>query len=151
MILFANLKIWDLLAGAVSWNGQKGFAYFEYDKKFISSGLDISPIKMPLKAGNIYSFPELNRKTYNGLPGMLADSLPDKFGNALINKWLAEQGRDVNSYNPVERLLYIGKRGMGALEFEQAERVFSNVSTKIELESLVDAARKAMSKKEKLH
>ncbi|MDR2824117.1 MAG: type II toxin-antitoxin system HipA family toxin [Prevotellaceae bacterium] len=151
MILYARIKIFDEIAGFVSWDNSRELAAFEYDKKFIVRGLELSPIKMPMKNGVVYSFPELNRETYKGLPGMLADSLPDKFGNTLINKWLAEQGRDANSYNPVERLLYQGKRGMGALEFEPAERTFSNIVTKIELETLVDAARKALSDKEKLH
>jgi HipA-like N-terminal domain. len=84
------------------------------------------------------------------LPGMLADSLPDNFGNALINRWLAEQGRDPNSYNPVERLLYEGRRGMGALEFEPAERIMSNISTRIELDGLVEAAGAALSNKQTL-
>ena len=113
--------------------------------------MEISPLKMPLNENVVYSFPELSRETYKGLSGLLADSLPDKFGNALINKWLAEQGRDTNSYNPIERLLYQGKRGMGALEFEPAERFVSDVSSKIELQSLVEVARKALSDKSELN
>src|SRR3546814_20635327 len=74
---------------------------------------------MPLRSG-VYDFPALNYETFKGLPGMLADSLPDKFGNALINRWLAEQGRTAGSFDPVERLCYTGRRGMGALEFEPA-------------------------------
>jgi serine/threonine-protein kinase HipA len=150
MILFAKIKIWDEFAGIVSWNERNGFGAFEYDKKFIAKGWEISPLKMPAKYGVVYSFPELSRETYKGLPGMLADSLPDKFGNTLINKWLAEQGRDADSYNPVERLLYQGKRGMGALEFEPAERFISNTSSKIELQSLVAVAHKALSDKAEL-
>ncbi|MCL2596867.1 MAG: type II toxin-antitoxin system HipA family toxin [Paludibacter sp.] len=150
MILYAKIKIWDELAGIVSWGKQHGMAFFEYDKKFISKGLEISPLKMPLKSGTVYSFPELNRDTYRGLPGLLADSLPDKFGNTLINKWLAEQGRDADSYNSIERLLYQGKRSMGALEFEPAERFISNVSSKIELQSLVEVAHKILLEKSEL-
>ena len=151
MVNYANIRLWGELAGTVSWDERRGVALFEYDKKFISKGLEISPLKMPLSENVVYSFPELNRETYKGLPGLLADSLPDKFGNALINKWLAEQGRDANSYNPIERLLYQGKRGMGALEFEPAERFVSNVSSKIELQSLIDVARKALSDKSELN
>ncbi len=106
---------------------------------------------MPLEANRIYSFPELNFKTFNGLPGMLADSLPDNFGNAIISRWLAENGRNPDSYNPIERLLYQGKRGMGALEFEPAEKISSNASTRIELEGLVEAASLALSHKKKLN
>jgi len=151
MILFAKIKIWDEIAGIVSWDENRKTGAFEYDKNFVTNGLELSPLKMPTKAGVVYSFPELNHKTFNGLPGMLADALPDKFGNTLINRWLAEQGRDPDTYNPVERLLYQGKRSMGALEFEPAERNFANSSSKIELETLVSAARKALYDKEKLH
>jgi serine/threonine-protein kinase HipA len=150
MILFAKIKIWDETVGIATWNEQTQTASFEYNAKSMSQTWDLSPVKMPFQLGKIYSFPELNRQTYNGLPGLLADSLPDKFGNTLINKWLAEQGRNPDSYNPIERLLYQGKRSMGALEFEPAERIFTGTSTKIELETLVDAARKALSEKESL-
>jgi serine/threonine-protein kinase HipA len=149
MVNYAHIRIWEEIAGTVSWNPAREIASFEYDPKFVTKGLDLSPLKMPLQAGQIYSFPELNRTTYKGLPGLLADSLPDKFGNSLINRWLAEQGRDPDSYNPVERLLYLGKRGMGALEFEPAERVVQNTTTKIELEGLIQAARYALADKEK--
>ena len=149
MVNYAHIRIWDEIAGTVSWDPARDIASFEYDPKFVTTGWDLSPLKMPFQAGQVYSFPELNKTTYKGLPGLLADSLPDKFGNALINRWLAEQGRDPDSYNPVERLLYLGKRGMGALEFEPAERVFQNTSTKIELEGLIQAARYALADKEK--
>ena len=151
MILYAKINIWDELAGVVSWNERNGTANFEYDKKFISKAWELSPLKMPLKYGAVYSFPELNRETYKGLPGLLADSLPDKFGNALINKWLAEQGRTADSYNSIERLLYQGKRGMGALEFEPAEKFISNASSKIELQSLIEVAQRALSEKAELN
>jgi serine/threonine-protein kinase HipA len=149
MVNYAHIRIWEEVAGTVSWDPARELASFEYDPKFVNKGWDLSPLKMPLQAGQIYSFPELNRTTYKGLPGLLADSLPDKFGNALINRWLAEQGRDPDTYNPVERLLYLGKRGMGALEFEPAEKVVQNSATKIELEGLIQAARYALADKEK--
>jgi len=149
MVNYAHIRIWDEIAGTVSWDPARDIASFEYDPKFVTKGWDLSPLKMPLQAGQVYSFPELNKTTYKGLPGLLADSLPDKFGNALINRWLAEQGRDPDSYNPVERLLYLGKRGMGALEFEPAERVVQNTSTKIELDGLIQAARYALDDREK--
>ncbi|MDR1368798.1 MAG: type II toxin-antitoxin system HipA family toxin [Dysgonamonadaceae bacterium] len=151
MVDYANVKLWGKQVGVVYWDKTRRVADFEYISKFLQAGLEISPLKMPLEQGRIYSFPELNFKTFKGLPGMLADSLPDNFGNALINRWLAEQGRDPGSYNPIERLLYQGKRSMGALEFEPAEKVFSNVSTKIELDGLVEAARAALDDKEKLN
>lgn len=150
MVDYANVKLWGKLVGVVFWDSAKQIANFEYTSKFVQSDLEVSPLRMPLEANRIYSFPELNIKTFKGLPGMLADSLPDNFGNALINRWLAEQGRDPDSYNPIERLLYQGKRSMGALEFEPAENVISNTSTKIELEGLVEAANIALHNKERL-
>lgn len=140
-----------MLVGVVYWDSAKNRANFEYNPKFVNKGLDISPLKMPLRAGQVYTFPELDRNTFKGLPGLLADSLPDNFGNALINRWLAEQGRDPDSYNPVERLLYQGKRSMGALEFEPAEKVVSNIASKIELEGLVEAARHILEDRKNLN
>ncbi|MDR0646735.1 MAG: type II toxin-antitoxin system HipA family toxin [Elusimicrobiota bacterium] len=145
MINFANVKLWDNLVGVLSWDAASGVASFEYEQKFIQKGLNIAPIKMPLAADRIYSFAELNKKTFKGLPGLLLDSLPDKFGNALINEWLARQGRAPDSYNSVERLLYQGKRSMGALEFEPAQKIIQNTSSKIELEELIFAANKILS------
>lgn len=150
MVDYANVMLWGKLVGVVYWDAVRQTANFEYTSRFVQSGLDVSPLRMPLETNRIYAFPGLNFETFKGLPGMLADSLPDNFGNALINRWLAEQGRDPGSYNPIERLLYQGRRSMGALEFEPAEKIMSNVSTKIELEGLVEAARKALNNKEKL-
>ena len=150
MVSYANVTLWDKLAGVVYWDSARQLANFEYAPQFIRSGLEISPIHIPLEQGRIFAFPELNHQTYKGLPGLLADALPDNFGNMLINRWLAEQGRNPDTYNPVERLLYLGKRGMGALEFEPAEKITSNISTKIELDGLVEAARLAIQRKEKL-
>jgi len=150
MVDYANITLWEKLVGVVYWDSVRQVANFEYAPKFIQDGLNVSPLRMPLEVGRIYSFPELNFQTFKGLPGMLSDSLPDNFGNALINRWLAEQGRDPDSYNPIERLLYQGKRSMGALEFEPAEKIISNASTKIELEGLVEAASLALKDKENL-
>ncbi|GHT56379.1 toxin HipA [Bacteroidia bacterium] len=148
MVNYAYVKLWEELVGIVSWDAVREVANFEYNPKFVAKGLELSPLKMPLQVGQVYSFPELNQETYKGLPGMLADSLPDKFGNTLINRWLAEQGRDADSYNPIERLLYQGKRSMGALEFEPAEKITQDTSTKIELEGLIQAACHALADKE---
>src|SRR5690606_24348413 len=103
MINNAFVKIWDQTIGAVAWNNETGIASFEYDPLFIRSNIDLAPLKMPLRQGNIiYSFPELkNSETFKGLPGLLADVLPDKYGNQLINAWLAQNGRPENSMNPV--------------------------------------------------
>jgi serine/threonine-protein kinase HipA len=118
MVTQAEIHIWGHRAGAVIWNEQRRLAAFEYDPAFLATGLELSPIKMPLRpAGRVYVFPELGQETFHGLPGLLADSLPDRYGNALIDTWLASQGRPPASQNPIERLCYLGTRGMGAMEF----------------------------------
>lgn len=116
MSTLAEVQLWGKTIGAVSLQAGEEVAAFEYDPKFIQSGIEVAPLMMPL-AKRVYSFPALSRQTFHGLPGMLADSLPDKFGNALINAWLANQGRTAESFNAIERLCYTGKRGMGALDF----------------------------------
>lgn len=112
----AIVKLWKKNIGAVSWLDESGYAAFEYEPDFVASGISVSPIMMPLKS-QIYQFPALAKNSFNGLPGLVADSLPDKFGTAVIDAWLASQGRPAGSMNPVERLCYTGRRGMGALEF----------------------------------
>lgn len=142
MINNAFVNIWGKRVGAISWNNDTGVGTFEYDSVFLKSGLDIAPVKMPvLDGGRLFSFPE-NRgnTTFKGLPGLLADVLPDKYGNALINAWLARQGRPTNSLNPVETLCFIGQRGMGALEFEPVEPKSRETATKLELSNLIDIA-----------
>ena len=116
----ATVSLWDHLVGAVSWDSARGYASFEFTPEFLNSGWDIAPLTMPLgdvAEGEIFQFPTLARETFSGLPGLLADALPDKFGNAIIDVWLARNGRSADSFSPVERLCYIGTRGMGALEF----------------------------------
>jgi serine/threonine-protein kinase HipA len=145
MILTAFIHIWGKRLGAVAWNPKTGIASFQYEEAFIKKGLDLAPIKMPLDRASkkIFSFPELRDvNTFKGLPGLLADSLPDKYGNTLINAWLTRSGRASDSLNPVELLCFIGKRGMGALEFEPVMQKTPDASTKIELGSLIDIAEK---------
>ncbi len=115
----ARVKIWGQVVGAIRWDEKKRASYFQYDSQFLNSGIELSPIYMPLSKGNeIYNFKHLNFETYRGLPGLLADSLTDAFGNKLIDMWLAQEGRSREDFSPIERLCYIGNRGMGALEFE---------------------------------
>ncbi len=116
MSTLAEVRLWGRTIGAVSLEEGSDVAVFEYDAAFAQSGIEISPIVMPL-SNRVYTFPELSQQTFYGLPGLLADSLPDKFGHALINAWLATRGRRPDSFNAVERLCYTGERGMGALEF----------------------------------
>ena len=155
MITTALVKIWGKLVGAVAWDPEEKLARFEYDSKFISLDWDLSPLKMPLSNGPIiYSFPKLRAPrvdaydTFKGLPGLLADMLPDKYGNQLINIWLAQQGRPADSMNPVEQLCFIGSRGMGALEFEPSELKTAKRSYTIEVDSLVEMSKKMLFKRE---
>jgi len=114
----AEVRLWGRPIGAVSWDAAQQLGFFEYTPEFRDSSFEVAPLMMPLSS-QIYSFPALARETFRGLPGMLSDSLPDRFGNALIDAWLARQGRS-SDFNPVERLCYTGARGMGALEYRPA-------------------------------
>jgi len=142
----AEVRLWGKRIGGVAWDNKKNIANFEYDPLFIKSGIELSPITMPLSS-QIYSFPALESKTFYGLPGLLADSLPDKFGNALIDVWLAKEGRSPESFNPVERLCYIGKRGMGALEFKPSHGPRNSALKNINIGSLVELASEILSKR----
>lgn len=146
MVTTADVYIWAQKVGTVLWNESRVCANFEYTPEFIRSGLEVSPIMMPL-AKKIYSFQDRDSvNTFLGLPGMLAEALPDAFGRALLDNWLAAQGRQYA--NPVERLCFQGQRSMGALEFVPSmERVLS-IEQAIEVESLVQAAHEALSNKE---
>ncbi|MFV1998504.1 MAG: type II toxin-antitoxin system HipA family toxin [Acidiferrobacterales bacterium] len=135
----AEVKLWGSTIGAVSLDEDKDVAAFEYESEFAKSGIEISPITMPL-SNRVYTFPELSRKTFYGLPGLLADSLPDKFGHALIDAWLATQGRQPGSFNAVERLCYTGERGMGALEFMPSIGPKARQASQIQIDSLVELA-----------
>jgi serine/threonine-protein kinase HipA len=114
--MIAEVQLWGRTIGAVSFDEGREVAAFQYDSEFAKSGIELSPLVMPLSE-QVYQFPALPWGTFHGLPGLLADSLPDKFGNALIDAWLATRGRTPESFNAVERLCYTGTRGMGALEF----------------------------------
>lgn len=138
----ASVMLWGRQIGTLIWANDRG--YFEYDRAFQTSGIELSPITMPLSKVS-YSFPNLNRETYKGLPGLLADSLPDKFGNQLIDQWLERQGRAADSFSPLERLCYIGSRGMGALEFKPALGSWNEASLPIDIAELVTLANVALS------
>ncbi|HFK8542201.1 TPA: type II toxin-antitoxin system HipA family toxin [Proteus mirabilis] len=134
----------DDVVGAVSFDTEKGLGSFEYDPGFIKKGVELSPIKMPL-SNRIYSFPELDFNTFKGLPGLIADSLPDDFGNAVLNAWVAGQGRSPDDITPLQRLQYTGKRGMGALEYAPATKLRSlNASRQVEIQSLVSIAQEIL-------
>ena len=143
----ANVFIWDTPVGTVGWDSALHVAFFEYDDKFKKQNLELAPLMMPISGQQIYSFSGLSEETFQGLPGLLADSLPDYFGNAVINAFLRAQGRPENSFDPVEKLCYIGKRGMGALEFKPAlSRV--RKSQKLNVNALSQLATEIMQKRE---
>lgn len=144
MSTLAEVQLWGRVIGAVALNDGDDVVAFEYDPAFIQSGIEVSPLTMPL-AKKIYTFPELSRQSFHGLPGLLADSLPDKFGNALINAWLATQGRAPNSFNAVERLCYTGRRGMGALEFQPSVGPNATQVESLQVEELIRLASAVLS------
>ena len=133
----------------LAWRTEASFAAFQYDPAFARSGIEVSPITMPL-SDRVYVFPDLPQRTFHGLPGLLADSLPDRFGNALIDAWLATQGRTPESFNAVERLCYTGARGMGALEFVPALGPKPQPAKKIEIDALVKLASEVLSHRKNL-
>jgi len=154
MINSAFINLWNERVGAIAWNAGTGIADFEFEPAFLRRGLDIAPLKMPVNAANgrIYSFPELrDSQTFKGLPGLLADVLPDRYGNTLINTWLARNGRPADSMNPVEMLCFIGQRGMGALEFEPVVPKGKNTSTKLEVDNLVEISEAILSGRKNFH
>lgn len=150
----AIVKLWGDVVGAVSWLDDKAYGIFEYERNFLNKGLDISPLHMSLEdarqGDGIFSFPALNKDTFLGLPGLLADALPDKFGNAIIDAWLARNGRDASQFSPVERLCYTGKRGMGALEFQPSIIDKYDKSVAVEVAELVELAQEVMTERKKV-
>ncbi|MBI5556412.1 MAG: type II toxin-antitoxin system HipA family toxin [Deltaproteobacteria bacterium] len=150
MSTVAEVRLWGRTIGAVSLADGAEIAAFEYDPAFAASGIEISPLMMPL-AGRVYTFPALSRQTFHGLPGLLADSLPDKFGNTLIDAWLASQGRSPQSFTAVERLCYTGTRGMGALEFAPATGPKARLANRIQIDTLVELASQVLTHRNNLH
>ena len=145
MVDVARVNMFGMPVGTFRWDESYQVARFEYDRRFVGKGLEPSPLMMPVQEGRVYSFAGLNRDTYMGLPGMLADSLPDTYGRALFDRWLALTGRI--SGNPVESLCFLGKRCMGALEFEPAIEQAYDPNQRFEINALVDVAREAMTQK----
>ncbi len=138
----ANVRLWGRRIGAVSWDDERAVGVFQYDPAFINAGIEVAPLTMPVRE-TPYAFAVLNRETFSGLPGMLADSLPDRFGNRLIDAWLAQTGRPPETFNPVDRLCYIGRRGIGALEFEPTLSRNKKAKT-MDVAQLVDLANRVL-------
>lgn len=145
MVDVAKVNMFGIPVGTFRWDERYEVARFEYDSSFVGRGLEPSPLMMPVREGRIYSFGDLDKETFKGLPGMLADSLPDTYGRALFDKWLALTGR--TSSNPIETLCFLGKRCMGALEFEPAMDITYDKNAKFEIDSLVNVASEVLSQK----
>src|SRR5216683_5805926 len=142
-----EVRIWEQSVGAVApLQGKPGFYEFQYTPAFENSGLELSPLRMKLKAKHRFSFPELARGTFHGLPGLLADALPDTFGNALIDEYLTRHGTRIEEITTLQRLVYVGRRAMGALEFEPAiaETRTPAVTAPLDMAHLVEDARRAL-------
>ena len=146
MVDAAVVRMFGQKVGTFIWDNGYNVARFEYDADFAGRGIEPSPIMMPVRPGRVYSFGGLNWDTFNGLPGMLADALPDTYGRALFDRWLSLTGR--TSGNPVESLCYLGKRCMGAMEFEPATGPEADANRRYEIDTLVEVAREALSSKE---
>lgn len=145
MVDVARVNMFGRRVGTFRWDDRYEAAQFEYDRDFVGLGLEPSPLMMPVREGRVYSFAGLNRETFMGLPGMLADALPDTYGRALFDRWLALTGR--TSSNPIESLCFLGKRCMGALEFEPAIDIAFDPDRRFEIDSLVEVAREALESK----
>lgn len=146
MTSIAEVRLWGRTIGAVTLADGDDVAAFQYEPAFARSGIEVAPLVMPL-ADRVYTFPELARPAFHGLPGLLADSLPDRFGQALIDAWLARQGRPPESFNAVERLCYTGRRGMGALEFAPAMGPKASEGRRVEIDALVELAGDILSRR----
>jgi serine/threonine-protein kinase HipA len=145
----AKVLLWGSEIGAVSWVDDREIGVFQYDPNFVRSGIQLAPLMMPLD-GYPYEFPALPKNTFWGLPGLLADSIPDKFGNAIIDAWLASEGRSIEKFNSVERLCSIGSRGMGGLEYWPAIREFYPKSKAIEVAKLIELTNKILEQRENI-
>ena len=145
-----KIKLWGNMVGAVAWNPRRNHGVIEFFDDFVRLGLDLAPLTIPyedlLRGQRIFAFPALNSQTYEGLPGLLADALPDAFGNTVLRGWLRSQNRGTESLTPLEKLSYVGKRAMGALEFEPETKT-PDPEEKIEVERLLDLTNKVLEEK----
>lgn len=148
MMIGAEVYLWGTRIGLVVQDDLDGLPYFAYDTDFIKAGIEVSPITMPLSE-RTYSFPGLREETFRKLPGLLADSLPDKFGTKLINDYLIRQGRTPDSLSSVERLCFVGSRGMGALEFVP-QKGFANTDDSISIDELAKLAEQILTERKNI-
>lgn len=143
-----KVKMWGTTIGYLH-RQDNGLIGFQYDESFIPSGIEVAPVRMPLSE-TTYSFPTLPEITFNGLPGMLADSLPDKFGNIVIKRYLESQGRTEDDLSVLEKLCYTGNRGMGALEYEPSTNIV-DINEEIDIDALTKLASDILSEREEMH
>jgi len=145
----AEVRLWGMQVGALVYEPASAISSFEFSPEWLANDVEIAPLHMPLSQ-QVYQFPGLNPETYKGLPAIFSDTLPDDFGNAVINAWLARNGRSADSFTSLERLLYTGNRGMGALEFEPAISRVNNQHEQIELASLIEMAQQILDQRAQL-
>lgn len=143
----ANVYLWGTHVGTVLLSDDSPIAKFQYSDEFRDMGVEVSPIRMPL-AATVFEFPELPIKSFHGLPGLVSDSLPDKFGNKVIAAWLREQGKRPEDLNAVDRLCYTGRRGMGALEYKPALLDREDISERVTVDALSELADKVLRQRE---
>lgn len=148
--LIVDVKLWGQFVGSLVWDDTRDMAVFEYDGQFRRNGLELAPLTMPLSQGaRPFSFPSNRTECFKGLPGLIADALPDKFGNQIITEWFTRQGLPVGEITPLERLCYVGQRAMGALEFEPSKAsALLNESTEIYIDELTRLAEDIFTKRE---
>src|ERR1039458_247681 len=143
----AAVTLWGTRIAAISIDEGARYATFQYDPSFIRSGIEIAPVQMPLRA-QPYTFPGLPQDAFSGLPGLLADSLPDRWGTALVNAWLASEGREASSFDVVQRLCYVGTRGVGGLAFPPAREPAVSGEADLQVDALVRLASEVLAERE---
>ncbi len=151
--MIVRVKYLNEVVGALAWDGRQNCAVFEFEDAFVQKGLDIAPITMPLadlqRGQRVFTFPQLSPRTFEGLPGLVADALPDAFGNAVLRAWLRAEKREAGSLTPLEKLSYVGSRAMGALEFEPTTNV-PMPSDELIVEKLLSLTNKVLDTKNQL-
>ena len=145
----AEVYLWGSRIGIIHQDINKPYSSFEYDKDFLKSGIELSPLRMPL-GGAIYEFPSLAGEPFFGMPGLVADSLPDRFGNALIEEWLSSLGKSLSDFTAIDRLCYTGKRGMGALEYVPATSDIRDIDETINVSKMVKFASDILERRESI-
>lgn len=143
----AEVYLWGTRIGIIHQDITKAYASFEYDKDFLNSGIEVSPLRMPLSR-NIYEFPSLAGDPFYGMPGLVVDSLPDRFGNTVIEQWLMSLGKSLSDFTAIDRLCYTGKRGMGALEYVPASTDIKDIDENINVREMVKFASDILANRE---